>query len=94
MINNLLETTYSSTSHTFSKGVITSYYDLLKNETVIDSDYILIRQKTRDVIFILRKFPPFGILSKNKTKRKIYSLQKLSIINKKIEEFEYNLSEF
>lgn len=90
-INELLNLNYKTESHTFSKGVIASYYNLFKYPTRITDAYILVQRRNSPVLFLLDKNYDFSDFKKQIKNLTIYSENIIS--KKKTDEVFYNLEE-
>lgn len=88
-IEKLRDSNYKTKSHTFSKGVISAYYNLLEYPSIVKKDYIEIQRRKGKVYFQLR---PWAIKI-DKDKDTIYSEEKTEQCKIKTKEVVYDLDE-
>jgi len=65
-IGNVEKILGNTVSHSFCLGVIICYSNLIKYKYTITKDYILIKQKRQDVVFLLNSCFDYNILKRNK----------------------------
>lgn len=88
-IEKLRDLDYKTRSHTFSKGVISAYYNLLEYPSIVKRDYIEIQRRKGKVYFQLRPWT----IDINQDKDTIYSEQKTEQCKIKTKEIVYDLEQ-
>lgn len=86
-VQKLIDLDYKTESHTFSKGVIAAYYNLLEYPSEVGLDYIGIKRKKGKVHFLLTPGTPIMDLKKDT----VYSQVKTDICKVKTKEVVYDL---
>lgn len=87
-LDKLIDASYITNSHTFSKGVIAAYYNGLEYPLEVTNDYIKVKRRKENVYFKLGEKP---LLVESLDKDIIYSDEKKSICKNKIKEVVYDL---
>ncbi len=92
-IKKLVNLDYKTKSHTFSKGVIAAYYNLLEYPGRIEKDWIQVKRRKGNVYFLLRPniIPTGEVLSMKKDV--FYSLVKTPSTPVKTKEVVYDLEQ-
>jgi hypothetical protein len=86
-LEKLRDLNYKTDSHTFSKGVIASYYNGLEYPMFVSKDCIKIKRRKEKVFFCLTKDIPIF----DKKKDIVYELERTDFAKKKIKEVIYDL---